>query len=237
MPSPAVRPAGSTPSKKPATGPSAMGGMALVGTLGLIAGLVVGYGVGRVSTGTPINPLAPPAPAGTGTSTGTDVAERLRDAGLLPPALTETTSLSGTAVAVEEARLTFDADLLPFDPTGEKKLPVRRTANVSASTEIVRLVQKTPAELAADQQASADASAKNPDGPPPAPPSGFKEVRIALSDISAGESVTVTAASDILSAQTFDATRIVVAPAVEAAAPPPTPTTTPEPEPTPPPAP
>jgi hypothetical protein len=219
---------------------AAGGGKALVGLLGLAVGLLVGYGAGRVSTGTPINPLAP-APDRT-PQTESDEVQRLRDAGLLPPALDESSSLTGTVVAVTGSRLTFDADLTSFDPDGKKGLAVHRIADLTAETVIVRLVAKSQQELSADQEATAAALA-DPErqGPPPPPPSPYKEVPIAAADISVGESVTVEAASDILKAETFTATRVVVAPvastpapATAPTAPPPeTPPTAPPPEPPP----
>jgi len=210
MPSPAARAPGGMPPKKAA---SAVGGKALIGLACLAVGLVVGYGAGRVSPGTPTNPLAPNGQQPVTQAPGDPLA--LNPNG--PPPLESSTSLSGTAVAATASRLTFDAETRPFDPSGQKGLPVRRTANISSSTVIVRLVEKTPQELSADQQAFAEASAAGSEGtPPPPPPSGYKEVPISATDISAGEMVTVMAANDIVSAETFDAVQIVVAPKLAA---------------------
>jgi len=197
------------PPKRPAAGPSAAGGKALIGLLGLAVGLAVGYGAGRVSTGTPINPLAPSQEQAP--NPDQDVAQRLRDAGLLPPTAEESTALSGKATAVTATSLSFEADVIPFDPSGEKHLPVRRTATLTADTVIVRLVEKTPQEITAENQAYAKIT-PDPNSPPPAPPSAYKEVPIEATDIAVGETVTVEAATDILKAETFEAVRVTVAP-------------------------
>ena len=116
MPSKPAMPAAAKPA------PSSMGGKAAIGLVGLVVGLVAGYGAGRVSTGTPVNPIMPsPTPAPV---TGAPTAENPA----APQAPNESTSLNGTAVTSDGNRLTFDADLSFFDPTGAKKLPVRRVA-------------------------------------------------------------------------------------------------------------
>lgn len=200
----------------------------LIGIIGLVLGFIGGYGLGRVSTGTPINPVA--APQGGSTAASDDPATRLRDAGLLPPVPTETSALSGTVVAVSPSSLAFDADMSPFGMTGTS----RRTATLTADTAFIRLVEKSPQEVAADRQAFTAASS-DPDreGPPPSFPSPFKEVRISASDLTVGEAVTVEADSDILKADTFTATRVVVAMPIENGAPAPAPAPAPEPAPQP----
>ncbi len=187
---------------------------ALFGLLGLALGFVLGYGSGRVSTGTPLNPIAP----GAGRTDLADVERRLNESGVLPPAPTETEALSGAAVSVDGMRLTFDADLQGFDPLGSRGLQVRRVAETDASTIIVLLEEKSPEELEAEQAAFA-AAAGDETAPPPAPPSPYKEVPITLAEIVPGDSVIVQSDADILTASTFKAVRVTVARQATAAAP------------------
>ncbi|HJV33418.1 MAG TPA: hypothetical protein VJ694_05315, partial [Patescibacteria group bacterium] len=99
----------------PARPASPLAGKALIGAACLAVGLVAGYGAGRVSTGTPVNPLRPSEAQKT-VPQDTDALTRLRESGQLPPAATEATTMSGSVVAVEGSRLTFDAELTSFDP-------------------------------------------------------------------------------------------------------------------------
>jgi hypothetical protein len=184
------------------------GGKALFGVLGLVIGLIVGYGAGRVSTGTPVNPLMPSdnAPE-TPTGLGGPAAE------FLPPSPTEAVSLPGTAVSVEGTRLTFDVDVLALDPRGSLGLAARRTARLTPETKIVRLVEKSPEDLAAEHAAFEAASrAAAPDALPPVFPLPFKETAIDATDIVPGDGITVDAASDVLRSESFDAVRVVVLP-------------------------
>lgn len=198
---------------------SPLAGKAALGLISLGLGLVVGYGAGRVSTGTPVNPFLPPKEA-TESPAGASGPAGLQP----PPAPTESVTISGSVVSATENALTFDADLSFFDPLGEGQLPKRRKANLTDSTEIVRLIMKSPEESAQEQVAFAKVGAEiSANGAPPAPPSPFKEVRISATDIAAGETISVIAAEDILKAETFDAVRIVVLPKPSALPPEPTP--------------
>lgn len=190
----------------------------LIGVIGLVIGLVAGYGLGRVSTGTPVNPTK--APGSESPTPGQTV-----DAGPSLPELKETPVLSGTAVGVSGNRLTFDVDTRVFTLTGGTKLETRRTAILTADTQIVRLVQKTPEEVAADNEAFQKISANAPeDAPPPTPPQAFKRLTISASDIKAGDEVTVEAADDILQVKEFEVLSVTVLTHVE-----PTPVAVPEP--------
>lgn len=211
-----------TPSSGAPSSASGVGGKAAIGLVCLVVGLVVGYGAGRVSTGTPVNPLLPSGdggPAGTPTT---------NDAAPLPPPPAETTTLNGTAVASSATQLTLDADIAFYDPDGSRKLPVRRTVNIGAETEIYLLVERTPEEMAAASAAhEAALESASPEDLPPPPPSPLKSTRISAADIKPGDLVTVDAAADVLASATFDAVRITVMakqePAQEPAAPAPLP--------------
>lgn len=209
---------------------SAGGGKALFGVLGLVIGLVIGYGAGRVSTGTPVNPLQPSAVSNGGADGPGSIPLEF-----LPPPPTEAATLTGTVVEAEAGRLAFDLDVRSLDPRGALSLETRRTANLTAETRIIRLAEKSPQEFAAEHEAfSRAAQEASPDAPPPAAPLPFKEIPATVEDLMAGDTVSVEAASDVLRASSFDAVRVVIMPKPVAPAPinePPPPAPAPVPEP------
>lgn len=213
----------------------AMGGKAAIGLVGLAVGLVVGYGAGRVSTGTPINPLSDTKG---GYEAGYRAAmQKVQASGLLPPSLAASSAIEGKVLTVSQSALTVEADNASLDPAGTKDLPKTRTVAVGADTEIVMLVPRTPEEFEAAQRAFAETSATPPDpenpAPPPLPPTPYKEVKISLDQVKAGDRVNVLAADDILTAASFEAVRVIVLaePATDTAGGTPPPETAPLPEP------
>lgn len=188
----------------------------MLGLAGLAVGFLIGYGTGRVSTGTPINPLSDQKG---GYQAGYEAAmKKVSDSGILPASPTASTSLQGTVTAVSGTSLTMEADMRLFDPLGLKELPATRVVAVTDATVIVRVAEMTPEELNAAQSAylrAAEDFQPDPEDPsvvPPVPPSPFKETAISLADLKAGDIVIVTAAADILTAASFEAVRITVAP-------------------------
>ncbi len=214
------------PTNTPPSGASApasgLGGKAALGLACLVVGLVIGYGAGRVSTGTPVNPLAPSENGGNAGGTALDTTP-------VPPPPAETPTLNGTAVASSAEQLTFDADVAFYDPDGSRKLPVRRTAKIGAETEVFLLTERSREEMEAASAAhEAALEAVSPDELPPPPPTPLKSVRIAATDIKAGDLVTVDAAADVLASASFDAVRITVIAKPEAAPEPAAPAPPPE---------
>lgn len=209
-----------TPQKAaPAKAPSGL----LTALMGLAVGLVIGYGAGRVSTGTPINPLS--GQKGGYEAGYQEAVSKLQDSAI-PAAPQETRSLTGNLVAATESAITLDIDVKALDPFGVKDLPARRTVTVTESTIIVRLEPKSTEEFMREQRELESRRAEaQPGDPPPAIPSPFREIPIKATDISEGEAVTVEAAADILAAASFEAVKVTVAPAadLEAIAPPPPP--------------
>ena len=200
---------------KPAMPQSApgMGGKALIGLGCLAVGLVVGYGAGRVSTGTPINPLSDQKG---GYEAGYQAAmKKIADTGVLPPSPTASLSVSGTVTAVGEGSLTIEANLVTLDPLGLKNLPKTRTVTVTEKTELILLTSMTSEEFNAAQSAYAkklaEAQESGGDDVLP-PPSLFTESKISFSEIEAGDNVSVAAATHILSAAAFEAVSVSVMP-------------------------
>jgi len=196
------------------------GGKALLGLGCLAVGLIVGYGAGRVSTGTPINPLSDQKGGYEG---GYQAAmQKIADSGLLPQAPKASSSLDGTVKSSAEGRLTIEADIQAFDPLGLAGLPTERTVTITDSTALVQLEEMTPEEFEDVQRAFNEALADyrpDPEAPvaPPALPSRYKETKISLSEIKVGDRVTVEAAADILNAASFEAVSVAVQPAAAVA--------------------
>lgn len=188
---------------------------ALIGLGCLVVGFVLGYGSGRVSTGTPLNPLS--GQKG-GYEAGYQAAmQKIAASGILPPSPQAASSLVGTVTAVEDGRLRIEVDTFGLDPLGQKSLPKERTVVVGAETRLAKLVEIAPEEYEAALKAYQEAAAAfTPDPedptPPPLPPSAFKETAVAIADIKVGDTVNVTSAEDILAAATIQATSVVIVP-------------------------
>lgn len=189
---------------------------------GLTVGLLIGYGAGRVSTGTPINPLSEKRG---GYEEGYEAAkQKIAALGLLPPVQTESSSLMGIVKTVAEGSLTIETDV-NLDPLEINSFPKTRTVTIVSSTVLVRLSELTSAERAEAESAFAKASAEyqpDPERPtlPPTPPSPFKEAKISLNELKVGDRVNVDAATDVLSAISFEAVKITLLPAPTTEAPP-----------------
>ncbi len=173
-----------------------------LGLVGLAVGFVGGYGAGRVSTGTPLNPLAPGKSGGY--QEGYDAArKKLAESGLFPPAPAELRSLTGTVKEIKGSTITLTVDLRSPNPLEEISAPKERLVTVAEDAKIRRRAPKTPAEL------QEEFAAREPGAPTP-PPSPFKLVAVKLEEIKAGETVTVGADKNILSETSFAATEITV---------------------------
>jgi len=182
-------------------GGSAAGGKALMGLLGLALGLAVGYGAGRVSTGTPINPLSNPRG---GYQEGYDAAhQKLLASGLVPPTPNEALSLTGTVKSIAGGTLTVDVEYRSPDPLDETEIPTTRSVTLAASAKIYEIVPKDQATFAAEMSAfQQDPEAQA------TPPQPFTRTELQLSDLKAGDSVTIFAETDILRATAIVASEI-----------------------------
>ena len=201
---------------------------------GLVVGAIVGYGAGRVLTGTPISPLSDKRG---GYDAGYEAATKnaimkLEESGLLPPAPPgeqETLSLSGTIKSVSKNSITITADLAPPNPLVEIDVPTERVVMITESTKISKLVEKTPEEQQKEFEAF-DAAIQAGEAPPP-PPSPISQGSLDFDELKTGDIVSVTADHNIFSEESFDATEILLqelfvgSPSLApAAAPPPPPT-------------
>lgn len=179
---------------------------AIAGIVGLLIGLVGGYGAGRVSTGTPINPLAAPGSGSGSYQDGYNAAKKkIDDAHMFPPAPTSALSLTGTVKSLGSDSLVMEVSVLSPNPLDEMTVPKERTVTVTGSTKILKLITKSPNEFEKDLEAFQKAVAE---GTPATAPSNTKQVPISLQDLKAGDTVNVTADHDILKEVSFTAVEI-----------------------------
>ena len=207
MPAPKMAP-------KPVTRPG--GSKAgLLGLLGLVVGLVAGYGAGRVSTGTPVNPLST---SKGGYQEGYDAAhKKLLASGLVPQIQSDVRTLSGTVKAVDGNTLTLDVEYHPLDPLDETTYPTERVVTVGKDAKITQVDAKDPAQFQAEMQAFQQAIAKGEQAT--TPPSQIVEKAISLADLKPGDTVMVTADEAILSASSFTAISVAKNPSGPVSAP------------------
>lgn len=206
MPAKPVMPSKPAPPARPAPTAAPKGKKAaLIGLVGLLVGLIAGYGAGRVSTGTPVNPLS--TSKGGSYQDGYNAAKKkIDDAHVFPPAPTSATSLSGTVKSVGTGSLVMDVVISSPNPLEELSVPMERTVTLASAAKIQKESPKTPDEFQKEMDAYQKAAAAG--GAPAAPPSTMKLVPISLQDLKAGDAVTVTADHDILREAAFSATEI-----------------------------
>ena len=111
------------------------------------------------------------------------------------------TAINGQVISIQ-------ANSLSANPL-ETVRPPSRQVTVDSDTAIVKLVPLTDAEFTA---AMAIFNADSKAGKPSAMPTPYKESPATLADVNSNDFITVTAATDILNAESFTATKIVVTP-------------------------
>ncbi len=182
--------------------PSATGKVAGSLIAGLLVGAVVGYGAGRVSVGSPVNPLF--SKSGSYQDGYNAAIKKLHDSGLIPAFPTSASSLSGTISAVGENSLTLEINL-PFNPLEELNAPKERTVTVTSATKIYKQNQKPPDQFQKELSDFQKAAVTDHTATPPSP---FTRSEASLKDLKKGDSVTVIAATDILFQKSFTAKEI-----------------------------
>ncbi len=172
--------------------------------LGLAVGFVAGYGTGRVSTGTPINPLS--NEKGNYEEGYAAAVKKLEDSGTIPAQPQEIRAMTGTVTAVSEGAITFEANLRTANPLVDLPGPSQRTARITNETKIVVLEQLSPEEMNAQHEAFQKAMAAGEMAPPPSshvskPYEGTLKV---------GDTIRVEASDNILTSKAFDAVTITL---------------------------
>lgn len=177
--------------------------MPLVAVLLFGASFVGGYMVGGAK--------GAPQPGGSGYDAGyaagmADAASKMEESGLLPPTL-ETKTVTGTVVSIDASSMVLEVPQLVRNPL-DTPAPTTRTVRLSSTTKYTELVPKSPEEVRKEIEAFTPPKPGEENAVPPAPPSPFTTKSLKLSDIAAGAMVSVTATTDILRAETFDAAEV-----------------------------
>jgi hypothetical protein len=174
---------------------------------GLLVGFVVGWGIGRVSTGTPTSPFQGKG----GFEAGYEAAKmKLKEAGLLPATITEIQSLSGEVTSVSDGTIVMKTMLRNPNPLDEVKYPEARTITVTEDTKIIKQTPRDPQEMQkAFTQFQKDLAAGKTGLQPPLP---FIQEELELEDIKQGDVISVTADHNILTETSFAAVEITVQP-------------------------
>lgn len=131
---------------------------------------------------------------------------------LFPPEPQEVLQLSGkvTDINTRGNSLTLEAEPLTDNPFVQAG-PLTRTVQIDENTDITKYTEKDLAEFAAEEEQFQKAlTSLGPDQTPPEPPSAYDSEEISLSDLKAGDSVTVESLTDIKNATSFTASRIGV---------------------------
>lgn len=137
--------------------------------------------------------------------------ERLAIVSMMTPTRTEVRFVNGRIKEVKGSTLTVDRVILSQNPFAGDA-PVVRTVTITDKTKITKFLPTDMVAYNAAITALKKRIKENPDlmkNPPPAP-SMFTEVPIKASDLKAGDTVVVTAATDILQTPGFEATQIQV---------------------------
>jgi hypothetical protein len=208
MPSPAAK----TPAPAKPAAPKPFGSKAAAGLIGLVIGLVAGYGAGRVSTGTPVNPLSG---KGGGYQEGYEAAKKkLVESGLIAPEVEpDVRTIRGKVKSVGADFLTLEVNVRPPDPLAPAPAPRDVKILVTGKTALFRRTEKSPEEFRKDVEAYG-ALQPAPDEPVPPPPEPHKDEPISLKDIKQGDEVSVTAETNVYGKAEFEASRVDVLPPI-----------------------
>jgi hypothetical protein len=173
--------------------------MVVVGfVIALVVGLAGGYCWGYASGGNAMN-----------ASYAQKIAAVDR---LFPPSPTSTLSLTGTVTSVNGSVITMNANNPTPNPFAVGNFPAVREVTLTSATQITMIEQKSPAEMEQEvraftkQESAAGASVASHTFVPL--PSSVTTTTISLSDIKAGDTIIVTAASNIMSVPSFTATAV-----------------------------
>lgn len=123
-------------------------------------------------------------------------AARAKYAALCALPIDNVMSFSATVKAVSANELTVTALTLDTDPTVDG-ISNDRTITVSADTKIQKLTDKTPTEMAAETSATV-------------PPTPFKISQLQLKDLTVGETISISSATDVRLAPVITAQTITV---------------------------
>ena len=127
------------------------------------------------------------------------------------PSATKATSVEGRVKQVNADSLTLEGVAVSMNPFAAGDYPMTRQVTITSSTKIIRVTSKDPQQFQKEMVAYQNSlQNRNQASSTLTPPSPFNETTIQLSDIKVGDSVSATAASDIINAASFEAVQLQV---------------------------
>lgn len=147
------------------------------------------------------------------TQVAASYASKVAEVNKLFPAPTETLAVSGKVKQVTDSSIMLEGVSVSSNPFAGD-FPTTRNVMITSATRIIKTSQKDGATLQAEMMAFQKSIQGSKGGVTITPPSPFSETDATLADIKVGDTVTVTATSNILSAASFSATQVQLASAV-----------------------
>lgn len=127
------------------------------------------------------------------------------------PSATHATSVEGRVKQINPDSIVLEGVAVSVSPFAAGNYPMTRQVAVTSSTKIIRVTSKDPLQFQKEMVAYQNSlQNKNQGSSMLTPPSPFDETTIQLSDIKVGDSVSATAANDIINASSFDAIQLQV---------------------------
>jgi len=174
-----------------------------VAAVAAVALVIVGYAWGASRGSSSI--LAGGGNYDSGFAAGMAAAQKkLENSGIIPKSPATVMSVSGTVKSVDTDRFVIAANPVSVNPL-DAQGPSERTIVVNDKTQITARAQMDPSDFAAAMKTFQD---NMKSGKSVVPPSPYTEKPATINDIKIGMLVTVTAASDIKTADTINATQV-----------------------------
>jgi hypothetical protein len=175
-----------------------------VAAVAAVALVIVGYAWGASRGSSSI--LAGGGSYDSGFAAGTAAAQKkLENSGIIPKSPATVMSVSGTVKSVDTDRFVIAANPVSMNPL-EPQGPTERTIVINDKTQITGRAQMPPDDFAAAMKTFQDSMKSGTKAV--VPPSPYTEKPATINDIKIGMMVTVTAASDIKTADTINATQV-----------------------------
>ena len=123
--------------------------------------------------------------------------DKLEQSGLIRPEPTEIFTITGKITAISGNTISITADQVVANPLADQA-PTERTVTVPARIKIIKSTSKTREQLSAEMTAYEKSLAElKPDTERPSPPLPYAEQEIKLTDLKAGDTISVTSDQNI----------------------------------------
>jgi hypothetical protein len=135
---------------------------------------------------------------------------KLDQSGLIRPEPTEIFTITGKITAITGNKISLKTDQVVTNPLADQA-PTARTVTVPTGVKIIKSTTKTREELTAETAAYEKTLAElKPGAKPPSPPLPYAEEEIKLTDLKAGDTISITSDQNIKFATEIVATEIKI---------------------------